>query len=102
MVGLCIATSRRAHELKNAAYETADLLGQIEVQEARRLSLLTQCYREGSPALLIKRSEEMQLALVHPLLDARPSDAGDVIPGGRVRVASPTKRAQPGFALARR
>lgn len=108
---LCLVGVRQSHEVKNAAYDAARLLDEIDNYESLRLSLSAACRREGSPSLLVERAEHMRLALVHPF--ELPSRAGrrtqnvprDAAPKRPVAVAASPERSRDNdryLSLARR
>lgn len=95
---LCLVAVRQGHEIKNAAYDSAQLLAEIDNYETLRLGLSASCCREGSPALLVERAERMKLALVHPfdvpksLGQPRKNGPHRVVPKEPVAVASSRKK----------
>ncbi len=98
LTSLSLVAVRQGHELKNAAYDTARLLVEIDKYQGLKINLSADCSREGSPRKLLNRVEHMELALVHPFDPSQPVDApegrpGLVMPMGTIRVASAPKAA---------
>ena len=85
LASLGVVVVRQGHEVKNGAYRQAELLTAISRCESRKLGLMTTCCREGSPATLVERMDQLQIVLVHPFArPASPRPGGAPLAGTRL------------------